>query len=62
MTGQAWQRTAELAARDGLDDAQMAGLAIGCPVHGNASMDWDNAGVFCSPCDRIATAAARGSK
>jgi hypothetical protein len=62
MTGQAWQRTADLAARDGLDDAQIAGLAIGCPAHGNAGMDWDDDGVYCQACDVAATAAARGSK
>jgi hypothetical protein len=59
MTPEAWQRTVELAQRDNLDDAQMAGLAIGCPRHGNAGMDWDDDGVFCSTCDRIATAAKR---
>lgn len=31
----------------GLGDAELAGLAIGCPVHGNAAMDWDNGEVFC---------------
>ena len=51
MTPAAWERTVELARHDGLGDAQMAGLAIGCPVHGNASMDWDADGVFCSRCD-----------
>jgi hypothetical protein len=52
MTPAAWQRTLELARRDGLDDAQMAGLAIGCPRHGNVSMDWDEDGVFCHQCER----------
>ena len=51
MTPAAWERTLVLARRDGLGEAEMAGLAIGCPVHGNASMDWDADGVFCSRCD-----------
>ena len=58
MTPAAWERTLVLARRDGLGEAEMAGLAIGCPVHGNASMDFDADGVFCSRCD-IAGAAAR---
>lgn len=55
MTDAAWERTVELARRDGLDDADMAGLAIGCPRHGNASMDWDDDGVFCGRCDAETT-------
>ena len=50
MTPAAWERTVELARHDGLGDAQMAGLAIGCPVHGNASMDWDAGELFCHRC------------
>ena len=50
MTPAAWARTVELARRDGLGDAQMAGLAIGCPVRGNASMDWDAGELFCHRC------------
>ena len=60
MTPAAWERTLVLARRDGLGEAEMAGLAIGCPVHGNASMDWDADGVFCSRCDMAATAAKGG--
>jgi hypothetical protein len=52
MTAADWQRTQELAQRDGLGDAEMAAVAIGCPRHGNAGMDWDDAGVFCQPCDK----------
>jgi len=59
MSATAWLRTEQLAKRDGLGDAEIFALAIGCPQHGNAGMDWDDAGVFCSPCDRIATAAAK---
>ena len=51
MTPAAWQRTQELAGWGELGDAQRAALAIGCPVHGNASMDWDEDEVFCSRCD-----------
>jgi hypothetical protein len=37
------------ALRAGLGDAELAGLAIGCPVHGNAAMDWEpsTSEVFC---------------
>jgi hypothetical protein len=45
-----WLDVHQLAAMDGLSDAQIAGLAIGCPQHGNASMDWDSAGIFCHRC------------
>jgi hypothetical protein len=62
MSTTAWQRTVELAERDHLGDAQIFALAVGCPLHGNAAMDWDDAGVFCSTCDRIATAAAKGDR
>ena len=48
--------TLRLAREHGLCDAQVAGLMIGCPVHGNAGMDFDDAGVFCHPCDRAARA------
>ena len=58
MTPGAWARTQELAGWDELGDAQKAAMAIGCPRHGNASMDWDEDDVFCSRCD-IAGAAAR---
>jgi hypothetical protein len=51
MSPEAWAATERLAKRDGLDDAQMAGLAIGCPRHGNAFMDWDGDGVFCHRCE-----------
>ena len=50
MTPGAWERTLVLARRDGLGEAEMAGLAIGCPVHGNASMDWDAGELFCHRC------------
>jgi hypothetical protein len=56
MTAAAWQHTQELARTDGLDEACMAALAIGCPVHGNVSMDWDGDGVFCHQCERAASA------
>lgn len=55
MTADAWQRTEQLARLHGLGDAEIAGLAIGCPRHGNASMDFDEAGVFCHACDREAS-------
>ena len=58
MSPAEWAHTLELARRDQLDDAQMAGLAIGCPAHGNAAMDWDADGVFCSRCVNVATVAA----
>jgi len=51
MTPEAWARTQELAGWDELSDAQRFAMAVGCPVHGNASMDWDADGVFCSRCD-----------
>jgi hypothetical protein len=50
MTDQQWQHLEQLAQRDGLTDADIAGLAIGCPRHGNASMDYDDDGVFCHQC------------
>ena len=59
MTEQEWQHALQLARRSGLDDAQLAGLAIGCPRHGNAGMDWDDDGVFCHPCDVAVTAASK---
>jgi hypothetical protein len=51
MSTTAWQHLEQMAKRDGLDDAQLAGLAIGCPQHGNASMDYDDDGVFCHRCE-----------
>jgi hypothetical protein len=45
-----WQQLEQLARSDGLDDAAIFGLAIGCPKHGNASMDYDDDGVFCHRC------------
>jgi len=59
MSEAAWQRTMELARTARLGAAEIAGLAIGCPRHGNASMDWDGAGVFCSRCDIEHTMAKR---
>lgn len=52
MSAASWARLEALARRDGLSDAQMAGLAIGCPRHGNAYMDYDADGVFCHQCER----------
>jgi len=49
-TAEAWQRTLGLAREHGLSEAQIAGLAIGCPRHGNISMDWDEDGIFCHQC------------
>jgi len=40
-------QTEARAREDGLTDAQIFALAIGCPVHGNAAMDWDDGEVFC---------------
>ena len=51
MSATAWRRTVELAERDGLGDAQVFALSVGCPLHGNAAMDWDDAGVFCHQCE-----------
>lgn len=56
MSAAAWQRTEQLARQAGLSDAQIAGLAIGCPAHGNASMDFDDDGIFCGTCDRALAA------
>ena len=50
MSPEAWARTEQLAKQDGLGDAEMFALAVGCPTHGNASMDWDEDGVFCHKC------------
>lgn len=47
MTEAQWTETERKARDDGLTDAQIAGLAIGCPVHGNTAMDWDDDDVFC---------------
>jgi len=47
MTEAQWAETERKARGDGLTDAQIFGLAIGCPVHGNAAMDWDDGEVFC---------------
>jgi hypothetical protein len=50
MSTAAWQQVEQLAKRDGLGDAEIFALAVGCPRHGNASMDWDDDGVFCHRC------------
>ena len=54
MSPEAWAATERLARQHGLSDAELAGLAIGCPQHGNAHMDFDDAGVFCHQCEREA--------
>ena len=59
MSDAAWQVTERLARAAGLGDAQLAGLAVGCPVHGNAQMDFDDAGVFCHECEVRAYKAER---
>jgi hypothetical protein len=51
MSAEAWQHLERLAREVGLGDAEMAGLAIGCPWHGDASMDFDENGVFCHCCE-----------
>ena len=56
MTPEAWARTQELAGWDELSDAQRFAMAVGCPVHGNASMDFDDDGVFCHKCEMAAAA------
>ena len=63
MSDAAWQQTLSLARRYGLADAEIAGLAIGCPRHGNAHMDFETpagapAEVFCHECERNAEFAA----
>ena len=50
MTPGGWAFVLKLAREHHLDDAQIAGLAIGCPAHGNVSMDWDEDGIFCHRC------------
>ena len=47
MTEAQFAETERQARADGLDDAQVFAPAIGCPVHGNAAMDWDDSEVFC---------------
>lgn len=47
LTEAQWQAIEREARADGLADAQIFGLAVGCPVHGNAAMDWDDDEVFC---------------
>ena len=51
MSAEAWQHLEQLAREAGLTDAEMAGLAIGCPWHGNSWMDFDSDGVFCHRCE-----------
>jgi hypothetical protein len=51
MSTAAWQHLEKLAHDASLSDAEIAGLAIGCPRHGNASMDFDDDGVFCHACE-----------
>lgn len=51
MSAAAGQQLEQLAREAGLSDAELAGLAIGCPAHGNASMDFDSDGVFCHRCE-----------
>lgn len=51
MSDEGWRHLEQLARREGLGDAELAGLAIGCPRHGNASMDFDSDGVFCHRCE-----------
>lgn len=58
MSDSEWRFTLALAERDGLGDAEKAALAIGCPQHGNAGMDFDADGVFCTPCDRASVPAS----
>lgn len=40
----------DFAESEGLSDAERMGLAVGCPTHGNAWMDWDESGIFCHRC------------
>ena len=47
LTADQWEATKAQALAAGLGDAELAGLAIGCPMHGNAAMDWDDGEVFC---------------
>lgn len=47
MTEVQWAATEHQARAAGLTDAQIFALAVGCPVHGNAAMDWDDDEVFC---------------
>lgn len=54
MSEAAWKQAEALARRDGLGDAELFALAVGCPAHGNGGMDWDDDGVFCRECDREA--------
>jgi hypothetical protein len=54
MSADCWAALERMARSDGATDAQLAGLAIGCPVHGNAHMDYDSVDdvvvVFCHRC------------
>lgn len=51
LTEAQWQDVEALAKRHGLGDAELFALAVGCPNHGNAWMDFDDEGVFCHACE-----------
>lgn len=50
MSASEWRRTVVLAHQLKLSEAGIAALAIGCPWHGNAAMDFDDQDVFCYQC------------
>ncbi len=50
MNEAAWEHIDRLAREEGLTDAERFGLSVGCPKHGNASMDFEGHEVFCHAC------------
>ena len=50
MSAAEWQRSVRLWRADGATDAEIDAMGVGCPRHGNASIDYDGT-PFCSACD-----------
>lgn len=51
LTETAWQAVERLLARTNAPHAVRFAVAVGCPRHGNAAMDWDDNGAYCSRCE-----------
>ncbi len=52
MTGPQWDASVRIWRAAGAAQDSIEAAAIGCPWHGNASMDIDSDGPYCSACDR----------
>ncbi|MHB1433607.1 MAG: hypothetical protein ACYCVZ_16035 [Streptosporangiaceae bacterium] len=56
MSAAQWQRSVRLWRADGASEIEIECMGVGCPRHGNASMDYDGA-PFCMACDAERTVA-----